>query len=594
MDFGELAAPHQLVHQRLPMSDTAIRRRGRVLTAVNGAVAVAIVALVAAVALVVKAPAPPGIAEFAPQASKPITQAPPGQSSRFGNGSVRCAGGANCAAHGPGRADAGAPTGGRSAGVPSALQCFTWPDGSVTQTFDPQSPPCIATWSGHDNGGATAPGVTATTIRLGFPQVQPASSSSYAKLTPIVNFVNSHFELYGRRIQLVPFPSQQATQDVSTGNATVTGQQADAREAISRHLFAATDFVDYPTGSALSTYIDTLAASKVISLSGGWLPPFVSTVGLARHAPYEWTYEPTTTELSSNFATMACRQLVGRPAEWSPDYHATPRKFAFVLPVTSATGGTIPGIDTIKSMLSGCGQKNLPILYYDPNSADTSNMSETFVQFKAQNVTTMIYFPWQFSANPWAPQQTASKVNYTPEWATLGWSASDVSAYAQTGPAESAETFGIAEWNKGGPLATLPWYQSYLDGGGSASAIGSTYAGEPLYHELLMLASGVQMAGPHLTPASFAEALKSAQFPNPGADTAPTYQARVGFGDGRQTMVDDFGAFWDDPAWSVAEDTSASQSGAGDFYQAFCWVQLGNRWAGGWPSQAGYFGSRCR
>ena len=42
-----------------------------------------------------------------------------------------------------------------------------WPDGKVTQTFDPQSPACIASWpeAAKGNGGATTRGVSTSTTR---------------------------------------------------------------------------------------------------------------------------------------------------------------------------------------------------------------------------------------------------------------------------------------------------------------------------------------------------------------------------------------------------------------------------------------------
>src|SRR4051812_1586119 len=99
--------------------------RGRGVTALNRARALALVALLAVVALVVKPPAPPGIAEFAPQAAKPITKAPPGQAAAHGVGVGSCAAGQLCATAPPIVASARAvPTTAAAQGVPSALQCY--------------------------------------------------------------------------------------------------------------------------------------------------------------------------------------------------------------------------------------------------------------------------------------------------------------------------------------------------------------------------------------------------------------------------------------------------------------------------------------
>src|SRR5436309_2012311 len=75
--------------------------RGRVVALSNGLIATALVAVLAAVALVVRPPAPPGIAEFAPQATKPITKAPPGQAALHGSGAGTCAAGQSCLAARP-------------------------------------------------------------------------------------------------------------------------------------------------------------------------------------------------------------------------------------------------------------------------------------------------------------------------------------------------------------------------------------------------------------------------------------------------------------------------------------------------------------
>src|SRR3954466_14155073 len=179
----------------------APRRRGsRAVPARKGGAAGTGLILVAVLALVVKPPAPPGIAAFAPQAAKPITKAPPGQSARFGSGSGQCATGQACAHSSPTPSPTTAPSSAGAVavptnlGVPSALQCYTWPDGTVTQTFDPQSPPCIASWDDrHGNGGSTSPGVSPTEIRLAFPN-NNAGYASWPALKPLRNFLHSHFQ----------------------------------------------------------------------------------------------------------------------------------------------------------------------------------------------------------------------------------------------------------------------------------------------------------------------------------------------------------------------------------------------------------------
>jgi hypothetical protein len=63
------------------------------------------------------------------------------------------------------------------------------------------------------------------------------------------------------------------------------------------------------------------------------------------------------------------------------------------------------------------------------------------------------------------------------------------------------------------------------------------------YVQLLLLASEIQGAGPNLTPETFEAALLAARFPNPGAASAPFFQASGGYL-GDSTFIDDVGLLW--------------------------------------------------
>ena len=80
------------------------------------------------------------------------------------------------------------------------------------------APPCVAPWKGGDNGGATAPGVTEDTITVALYQAQPdllqqaffedtGSDESLAKeretTQEYVDYFSAHYELYGRKVELV-------------------------------------------------------------------------------------------------------------------------------------------------------------------------------------------------------------------------------------------------------------------------------------------------------------------------------------------------------------------------------------------------------
>jgi hypothetical protein len=543
-----------------------------------------LVALLAAVALVVKPPAPPGIAEFAPQATKPITKALPGQSSVSGAaGPGGCPVGQSCA---PSAAAAGPakpvplPLRSRPGGVATTKQCYAWPDGSVTQTWDPQSPPCIADWPGRakGNGGATTRGVTGSSIRIALPW-----SESFDYRKPLVDFFNSHFELYGRRLVLVPFKPQESSDD--------SAQQADAEAVASLGPFAATA---NPFGDPNpTTYTSRLAAAKVISVSGANEVPVGSEARLRRSSPYSWSYSPTSADLLAVTATMACRQLVGRPASRSgdPGMRTRTRTFAIVVPDQKFLPGRLDGLQGMRDQLAACGAGQPRVVEYQRVvwGDDPSPIASAMLQLKNDGVTSVFFWPKaEGASSAGAPQVAASGVGYNPEWILPGWSVGDASALTSGAPDQVRSSFGVASWSHIPPLVDRPFYRAYSEttGGDPPEAVREGQQGtyEAIYRYLQVIASGVQLAGPQLDPQAFEKALQEQAFPNPGAGASPDYQATVGY-DGDHVAVDDFAFFWFNArtppqAGSIAVDP-------------FCYGHRAQRWTsttwpkGGDPFSAG-------
>lgn len=591
--------------RRTPGSDAANRRGGqaggKTVVATNGTVAAGLVILMAAVALTASPPAPPGIAEFAPQAAKPITKAPMGQVAQAGVGG----GGAcvtNCT---PGsKPKPSAAAGIKSAaprsiarGVPSSLQCYSWPDGSVTQTFDPQSPPCVASWpdAAKGNGGETSKGVTATAIRIGFPQY--TRGSHLQELQPLVDFINTHFQLYGRRLQMVPFASQQASQaraNSGTYVADPSAQRADAKLAGSLNLFAATDYLD-PTPSyfALPIYFDTLAEQRVVSVSGGGTPPQVTANHFDRRAPFQWSYLPPIGDLMANAAAMTCKQLVDRPAEHAVAHRLTKRKIGLLLPDPSLTGGKLPGLSAMLDTLAGCGVTDPTVEYYLTDARGEGSLAQSFAKFRSEETTSLLYYPYWSVIAAWAPQNVATKMGYVPEWITIGWLDYLTSQLLLGSTDQAVSTFGIGNWNKVLPLSAQPGFQAYVEAGGSGAKAASLVSAQAFYRELLVIAAGVQMAGPHLTPEAFGQALASTRFPSPGASNTPAYQARVNLDTPAHAMVTDYNGFWLDT--TASHDQVIQESSSQNPEHAFCYASLGARWSiDNWPRTDGFYEGRCR
>jgi hypothetical protein len=572
------------------------RRRGTwSVLAVNGIVAGTVLALVAALALVVNPPAPPGIAAFAPQATKPITKAPQAQSAANGDGAGECAAQQACARPSPSRSQpvAGARPVSQASppakrGAPSALQCYAWPNGTVTQTFDPQSPPCIATWDEtKGNGGATSPGVTGTEIRVALPVSNYTKpTGTWPDLKPLVDFVNTRFQLYGRQIRIVPFVSQQAVRQHQGTFNDPAAQRADAAEITQLKVFASIDFVDPINYSmSLPVFRDVLTKHKIISVAGGETSPYGDEKGFAAHRPYEWTYYPTIDLLMKSVATMTCRQLAGKPAAHAPDTNLNTkiRKFALLIPTDQQLGGPLPGLSDALSILAGCGVTDPKVVRYGTGSENRASNTASLRQLANEGVTSLLYFPGGGSGVS-GQMDLAAQVGFRPEWIMIGHHKYQVDFHLGSPRTETAGAFGVGNWNKMPAPALEMWNQAYLAAGGSTDVLegGLLNSARPFYQELLLLASGIQMAGPELTPNTFAEGLRATAFPNPGAAGPPFYQATVGFGPSDSTMIRDFVGFWLDTRTTSADVTRSKNLNT---YTANCYAESGRRWAwDAWPT----------
>ena len=109
------------------------------------------------------------------------------------------------------------------------------------------------------------------------------------------------------------------------------------------------------------------------------------------------------------------------------------------------------------------------------------------------------------------------------------------------------------------------------------------------YAIFLQLASGVQMAGPNLTPQTFRDGLIKTKFPNPGAMGPPYYQARIDYSSGEPVAQNDGTIIW----WNPAERSPVTD------YQlqgAYCYASLGARYTlTTWPTDdTTLFTGKCR
>jgi hypothetical protein len=163
--------------------------------------------------------------------------------------------------------------------------------------------------------------------------------------------------------------------------------------------------------------------------------------------------------------------------------------------------------------------------------------------------------------------QAATGQNYFPEWIASTYILNDENQRVRsTGlpPEQRANMFGIS---------TLPMQRNYADRPSTWADPATPYAGDTVqqgkdvaYRDLLLIASGLQMAGPNLTPATFEAGLQRAAFPNPDL---PIMAGHVGFLGGSHAMTTTYTEIW----WSNTAQSMYADEGAG----TWCYVDHGAR-----------------
>ncbi len=537
-------------------------------------------ALVASVALTARQPAPPTVAEFAPQALEQIDEPPPEQAE---------APGVSEDTSGP----AAAPDEPEPSPTPTseldevedAPRVLTEEEQARVrrcvgerQTEDPQSPPCMNFFDGDDNGGVTWPGVTRDEIVVAM--AEAGFGESQETMQGLVDHFNDRYEFYGRKIRLVGY--------APTGGAFAQPDPASmVADAVKVHeeigAFASLGYVDRK-GSE-HHYYDELARRGVIS-SFGRLTNLGTEARLARFAPFQWNVMPPIETAMSLTGSMICQTLAGRSPDGGGPQTASAPSRVFGLIVNTAADGSAPPFDVLQGTLSSCGVE-LAAFHEDMmNAPDT-----TGAVLKMQNagVTSVICLCSVDTARE-GYTQAATQQLYFPEWVMGSYLNMDLdNSYHGTLPEQQENVLGLSLNSPLRPRQITPWWRANKEQRPDSDPEGGNYyVYWSRYQHLLLLASGIQMAGPDLTPESFQAGLHAARFPNPGHGQPPLNQARVGFEGGRHTMTDSATLFW----YSANEGGTVDPAVPG----AVCYVNGGTRFRiGGFPTQdQPFFDGPCR
>lgn len=515
-------------------------RRPRLPGFIYSSLSLVVLLLVGIVAFTADQPPPPTIAEFAPTAVDQIEEAPSEQASDFGGEGGARPGGEEGKGRGQGSkgqdGDGGKGTKPDPIRKPQVRNCVGSPP---RQIEDPQSPPCVPYWEG-DNGGATSKGVTATEIRIAIPNGTFFGTEEDV-VDALIGFFNSRFEFYGRKLR----PLYYTARGDSFAEPNPADMQADAAYVDEElDAFASTGYMDRRGGEF--TYYEGLARRGVISTVFD-VPALGTEARLRANAPYIWSPEVSIDTLLSGLGKFTCSVLEGEPPQYAgrPESNARTRKFGVI--VERLKDGTIPDVAPLRSALGACGVN--PVMTEAPTPSNASDAQTPILKMKENGVTSLICLCY----NPAVDEgfmPAATQQGFFPEWIAPQYALNDYenSYMHNSASPQSEHVFGITYKNRWLPKQDMPYYWAMKEGDPSADHGGAYWQYTRIYWQLLLISSGIQMAGPELTPQSFENALHETVFPNPGiGGAAPLWQAKVGFPGGRHFRSSDAIMYWVDP-----------------------------------------------
>jgi hypothetical protein len=380
---------------------------------------------------------------------------------------------------------------------------------------------CQPAWHGN-NGGATAAGVTASTITLTYrlaatnelqelyalipPDVVGTNDQAVHTMQAYVDTFNHYFELYGRKVVLRPYTGQGNFINEVTGSGLGEAQADALTVASGLHGFADMSLVDSSV-----TYTQALEDHGVIAF-GQYLQ---DADWYRSRAPYQYSVGPNCTKGASSIGAILGRGLSGTPAIYAgdPALHTKTRVYGIIYPDnTTATACA----KRIESALAASGHASaVDVAFtFDPSTLIQTS-ANAVAQLRSHGVTTVICA----SCDPVTPVFlfiAAHNDGYRPEWFLQSYFAGGTSnldnfvanELAKAGTPDEAPgilTLGNA------PVAPAQQeaVKAYLVGNhGSRAGLLPSYLWA--YGPLLDFFNLLQAAGPDLTPQTLRAAMANA------------------------------------------------------------------------------------
>jgi hypothetical protein len=401
-----------------------------------------------------------------------------------------------------------------------------------------QAPQCVPAWKGGDNGGATSPGVTASTIRIGLYTSQPDDQinallkAAGAYDTPkVVNDTRKDYlgmltalaQTYGRRLELVPIRA------TGTGTDAVAARADAIRAATEQKVFAV-------IGGPLQTkaFAEELAKRRVLCIGTCLLSQPEDFY--AKYRDYVYGTGPSPEQTYRHTIEILRKQLAGKVASFAgdPDLQRRTRRFALVAYDTPDGDFTLSRQHFLTE-LRAAGIRPAEVVTYFLDLAKAQEDARTMVsKLKSSGATSIV-----FTGDPLMPKylsEEATRQQFFPEWILSGTVLADTTTLGRLAdPQQWAHAISYTYLQVRTPQERRDAWVAHQWWFGTNPPSENSY--EITFGDALLLVAGIHAAGPHLTPQTFHAGLYK---------NSPAVKPV----EGMRTAVIDFddeGGFWDRP-----------------------------------------------
>ena len=438
------------------------------------------------------------------------------------------------------------------------------PNGHTSFNIVGGGPFCVSPWpKGKDNGGATAPGVTATEVKIvayipndqmlaggtgaagpknqatGADAKIPDTIADYVKLYDFAQAQLGTYQLWGRKPNI---------EVVTASGADETAQRADALEVINRKPFMVVDMTATGTGGA-PVFSSTVASRKILVSSASTTAKIA-----ASQSPYRWNYGADNDANTPLTAAFVARSLSGKKAQWAGDKSLASKTRSFGLVYPTTTGFDLAGFESL--VKQNGGSPMVQKLGFDPtNVAQVGDQAPTLItKLKSSGVTSVILFADNALLTPLT--KAATDQEYSPEWIFTGYGYQDFDGFARTFDQDQMKhTFGLSvlsPYVADAPayLDLFTWYWGKTQGNTWSITNG-------LFNAVYTY---IQYAGPTLTVQNVKKGLFSV--PATGGAATGTIAGQTGYGKTVGLPFDEYALFGTDRAlaWWNGDITASTQA----------------------------------